>query len=104
MANVMLLKAELAWPTLPVHIRSLLRDQQLEVALFACVRLHQQQQVFDFQLIYADGGTKQGSISYPSLPGAVEEITSQLLHLLQPSYTKSATGLTVAEPEDTIAV
>ncbi|NRA84339.1 MAG: winged helix-turn-helix domain-containing protein [Gammaproteobacteria bacterium] len=84
-ANLMLHQAQLSWPSLPVHIRSLLREQDIAVALFASVRLHENQQVMDFQLIYADGRTKQGSLSYPSLPGAVGAIGSQLLHLLAPS-------------------
>lgn len=82
-ANALLLDAQLQWPALPVHIRSLLRDQGIQAALFASVRLHKQQQVLDFQIIYADGKTKQGSISYLSLPGAVQSISQQLLHVVQ---------------------
>jgi len=84
MANSLLLDAQLQWPSLPVYIRSLLLENNLQVALFASVRLHKQQQVLDFQLIYANGKTKQGSISYPSLPAATYAIGRQLLHLLRP--------------------
>ena len=83
-ANSLLLDAQVQWPTLPVHIRSLLLEKNLQVALFASVRLHKQQQILDFQLIYANGKTKQGSISYPSLPGATNAIGRQILHLLHP--------------------
>ena len=86
----MLLDAQLQWPTLPVHIRSLLRENKLQAALFASVRLHKEQQVLDFQIIYVNGKTKQGSISYPSLPGAVNSISQQLLYLLQPDHKKTA--------------
>jgi DNA-binding winged helix-turn-helix (wHTH) protein/tetratricopeptide (TPR) repeat protein len=83
-ANALLLEAQLPWPTLPVHIRSLLKEHQIQVALFASVRMHKEQQVLDFQLIYANGNTQQGSMSYPSLPGAARSIKQQLLHLLVP--------------------
>ncbi|SFC79826.1 winged helix-turn-helix domain-containing protein [Pseudoalteromonas denitrificans] len=83
-ANALMLDAQMQWPSLPVHIRSLLKEHQIHVALFASVRLHNKQQVLDFQLIYADGKTKQGSISYPSLPSAAQSITQQLLYLLLP--------------------
>ncbi|MCJ8296765.1 MAG: winged helix-turn-helix domain-containing protein [Colwellia sp.] len=84
-ANALLLNAQLQWPTLPIHIRSLLREHNIEAAIFASVRLHKNQQVLDFQIIYANGKTQQGSISYPSLPGALQSISQQLLHLLDPN-------------------
>jgi len=87
-ANAFLLEAQLSWPTLPVHIRSLLKEHQIQVALFASVRIHKQQQVLDFQLIHANGKTQQGSMSYPSLPSAARSIRQQLLHLLLPENTK----------------
>lgn len=90
MANALLLDAELDWPTLPVHIRSLLRDQNLDTALLASVRLHNGQQVFDFKLIHADGRSQQGSISYPSLPAAAQSVTRQLLHLLRPGQARQS--------------
>jgi len=90
LANNLLLSAELSWPTLPVHIRSLLRDQGIDTALFASVRLHNDQQVFDFRLIHADGRTQQGSISYPSLPAAAQSISQQLLYLLRPGQPRLA--------------
>lgn len=83
-ANALLLDAELDWPTLPAHISSLLRERELDAALQASVRLHNDQQVLDFQLIYRDGRTQQGSISYPSLPADTHSIGRQLLLLLQP--------------------
>ncbi|MDP2562664.1 winged helix-turn-helix domain-containing protein [Psychrobium sp. 1_MG-2023] len=83
-ANALLLDAQLDWPALPVHIRSLLKEHQLEAAIFASVRLHGEQQVLDFQIIYADGRTQQGSITYPSLPASLVSVTQQLLHLLIP--------------------
>ncbi|MBL4880605.1 MAG: winged helix-turn-helix domain-containing protein [Oleispira sp.] len=88
LANSLLLAAELDWPTLPVHIRSLLRDQNIDSALLASVRLHNDQQVFDFKLIHADGRTQQGSISYPSLPAAAQSISQQLLYLLRPGQPR----------------
>ncbi len=81
----LLLSSELSWPALPVQIRALLNKEQLSAALFASVRLHKEQQVLDFQLIYADGRTQQGSIRYPSLPASVSSIAQQLLYLLQPA-------------------
>lgn len=84
LSNGLLLNAEVQWPALPVHIRSLLKEHQLQAALFTSVRLHNNQQVMDFQLIYANGKTQQGSISYPSLPAAVSSIGRQLSHLLTP--------------------
>lgn len=88
LANTLLLNAELDWPTLPVHIRSLLRDQHFDTALFASVRLHNDQQVFDFKLIHADGRNQQGSISYPSLPADAHAISQQLLYLLRPGQKR----------------
>lgn len=85
MANTLLLSAELEWPALPVHIRALLNEHHIQYALFASVRFHNKHQVLDFQLISADGKTKQGSISYPSLPASVNSISQQLLHLLLPN-------------------
>jgi len=81
-ANAMLANAQIQWPALPVHIRSLLREHNISAAIFASVRLHKSQQVFDFQIIHANGKTQQGSISYPSLPGSLQSISQQLLHLL----------------------
>jgi DNA-binding winged helix-turn-helix (wHTH) protein/tetratricopeptide (TPR) repeat protein len=90
-ANAMLLDAQLSWPTLPVHIRSLLREHDIDTAIFASVRLYKKQQVLDFQIIHAQGTIQQGSISYPSLPAALQSISQQLLHLLNPKQSQSAT-------------
>jgi DNA-binding winged helix-turn-helix (wHTH) protein/tetratricopeptide (TPR) repeat protein len=87
-ANALIFNAELQWPALPVHIRSLLREHNISAAIFASVRLHNAQQVLDFQIIYANGKTKQGSISYPSLPAALQSISRQLLHLINPKQHK----------------
>ena len=103
LANTLLLSAELDWPTLPAHIRTLLRDQNFDSALFASVRLHNGQQVFDFKLIYADGRNQQGSISYPSLPAAAQSISQQLLYLLRPEQRPSLQGETDNELFDPIA-
>lgn len=103
LANTLLLNAELEWPTLPVHIRSLLRDQNIDSALFASVRLHNDQQVFDFKLIHADGRTQQGSISYPSLPAAAQSITQQLLYLLRPGQTRKEQPINGNQIDDPIA-
>jgi len=83
-ANALLVNAQLQWPALPVHIRTLLREHNISAAIFASVRLHNEQQVLDFQIIHANGKTQEGSISYPSLPGALQSISQQLLHLLNP--------------------
>ncbi|CAM3213881.1 winged helix-turn-helix domain-containing protein [Shewanella violacea] len=91
LANTLLLNAELEWPTLPIHIRSLLRDQNIDSALFASVRLHNEQQVLDFKLIHADGRNQQGSISYPSLPAAAQSISQQVLYLLRPGHVRQTT-------------
>jgi len=90
-ANAMLLDAQLPWPTLPVHIRSLLREHKIDTAIFASVRLYKKQQVLDFQIIHAQGTIQQGSISYPSLPAALQSISQQLLHLLNPKQSMSVT-------------
>lgn len=87
-AQSLLLDSGLPWPTLPVHIRTLLNDQQQDAALFASVRLHNQQQVLDFQLIYRDGRIQQGAISYPSLPAESLAISQQLLALLRPQHAE----------------
>ena len=89
-ANALLLNAQLPWPTLPVHIRSLLREHNIEAAIFASVRLYKKQQVLDFQIIHAQGDIQQGSISYPSLPAALQSISKQLLHLLNPRLQSPA--------------
>ncbi|NRB23119.1 winged helix-turn-helix domain-containing protein [Shewanella sp.] len=94
LANTLLLGAELEWPTLPIHIRSLLRDRNIDSALYASVRLHNEQQVFDFKLIHADGRNQQGSISYPSLPAASRSISQQLLYLLRPGQERQTTKTT----------
>lgn len=98
-ANTLLLNAELDWPTLPVHIRSLLRDKNFDTALFASVRLHNEQQIFDFKLIHADGRNQQGSISYPSLPANAHAISQQLLYLLRPEQRREMK----LPPDDPIA-
>ncbi len=103
LANTLLLSAELDWPTLPVHIRSLLRDQNIDSALFASVRLHNDQQVFDFNLIYADGRNQQGSISYPSLPAAAQSMSKQLLYLLRPGQTRNKQSANNEQIDDPIA-
>jgi len=87
LANAMLLDAQLPWPTLPVHIRSLLREHEIDAAIFASVRLYKKQQVLDFQIIHAQERIQQGSISYPSLPAALQSISQQLLHLLNPKQS-----------------
>ena len=99
LANTLLLSAELDWPTLPVHIRSLLRDKNFDTALFASVRLHNEQQIFDFKLIHADGRNQQGSISYPSLPANAHAISQQLLYLLRPGQRREMK----LPPDDPIA-
>lgn len=99
LANTLLLNAELDWPTLPVHIRSLLRDKNFDTALFASVRLHNEQQIFDFKLIHTDGRNQQGSISYPSLPANAHAISQQLLYLLRPGQRREMK----LPPDDPIA-
>lgn len=101
-SNHLLLTAELTWPALPVHIRSLLNSHNLNAALFASVRLHKGQQVLDFQLIYGDGRTQQGSISYSSLPAAIPSVAQQLIYLLQPEQKKS-TDNAIYQTKDPIA-
>jgi len=87
-ANALLVNAQLQWPALPVHIRSLLREHDIGAAIFASVRLHKEQQVLDFQIIHANGKTQEGSISYPSLPASLQSISQQLLHLLNPQKNR----------------
>jgi len=98
-ANALLISAQLQWPALPVHIRSLLLEHNITAAIFASVRLHKEQQVLDFQIIHANGKTQQGSISYPSLPASLQSISQQLLHLLNPNGNRPKTFL----EEDAIA-
>lgn len=99
LANTLLLESELDWPSLPVHIRSLIREHDMDSALFASIRIHNEQQVFDFKLIHADGRTQQGSISYPSLPAAAEAISEQVLYLLRPEQkTRARQSTALADP------
>lgn len=98
-AQSLLLQAELAWPTLPVHVRGLLREHGIDSALYASVRRHGGQQVLDFQIIYRDGRNHQGAVSYPSLPAEAQSITRQLLHLLRPDQQL----LTKQPTEDPVA-
>ncbi|UXI00983.1 winged helix-turn-helix domain-containing protein [Photobacterium sp. TY1-4] len=84
MANLWLLDNELSWPALPGQIRTLLQQKHHRVALSGSVRLHNGQQVLDFQLIYADGTIQQGSIAYPSLATATQAISRQLQLMLNP--------------------
>ncbi|UTV27418.1 winged helix-turn-helix domain-containing protein [Photobacterium atrarenae] len=86
MANLWLLDNELSWPALPGQIRTLLQQKHHRVALSGSVRLHNGQQVLDFQLIYADGSVQQGSIAYPSLAAATQAISRQLQLMLNPQY------------------
>jgi DNA-binding winged helix-turn-helix (wHTH) protein/tetratricopeptide (TPR) repeat protein len=96
-ANALLLNAQVPWPTLPVHIRSLLREHDIEAAIFASVRLYNGQQVLDFQIIHREGDIQQGSISYPSLPAALQSISKQFLHLLNPTQ-QSPTARKIDNP------
>ncbi|MBD8512651.1 winged helix-turn-helix domain-containing protein [Photobacterium sp. CAU 1568] len=84
LAKAWLLDAELSWPALPAQIRTLLKQRGYEAALFASVRLHNKQQVLTFQVIYADGRTQQGSMSYPQLASAMHSVSHQLNRLLSP--------------------
>ncbi|WP_120511772.1 winged helix-turn-helix domain-containing protein [Photobacterium salinisoli] len=84
LAKAWLLDAELSWPALPAQIRTLLKQRGLEAALFASIRLHNKQQVLTFQVIYADGRTQQGSMSYPQLASAMHSVSHQLNRLLSP--------------------
>ncbi|MBB1488020.1 winged helix-turn-helix domain-containing protein [Oceanospirillum sediminis] len=83
-SNHLLLSSEINWPALPVQIRTLLKQEKIDAALFADVRLHNRQQVLDFKVIYADGKAQQGSVSYGSLPASVASVAQQLVYLLQP--------------------
>lgn len=83
-ATQLLANHGLQWPTLPVYIQGLLREQGLDLALIASVRHHNRAQVLDFQLIDAEGDIRQGSITYPSLTDASAEVARQLMHLIAP--------------------
>ncbi|KDM92476.1 winged helix-turn-helix domain-containing protein [Photobacterium galatheae] len=87
LAKAWLLDAELSWPALPAQIRTLLKQRGYEAALFASVRLHNKQQVLTFQVIYADGRTQQGSMTYPQLASAMHSVSHQLKRLLSPDDT-----------------
>ena len=69
-ATALLAGSGLDWPTLPTYLQGLLRDQGIDQALVARVRLHNRSQVLDFQLFSAEGSVQQGSIAYPSLTDA----------------------------------
>ncbi|UIP27598.1 winged helix-turn-helix domain-containing protein [Photobacterium sp. TLY01] len=97
LAKAWLLDAELSWPALPAQIRTLLRQRDYEAALFASVRLHNKQQVLTFQVIYADGRTQQGSMTYPQLAAAMHSVSHQLQRLLQP-------GQPQVEPQSSPAI
>lgn len=84
MAHSLLLNAGLPWPSLPAQVRVLLQEQGYDYAMTGHVRLHKGQQVLDFQLLLADGTSRQGSIGYPSLPTEVTTIAQQLLMLIHP--------------------
>ncbi|MDQ2076883.1 winged helix-turn-helix domain-containing protein [Marinimicrobium sp. ABcell2] len=89
--NALLLSEQLDWPALPVHIRGLLNQRQEDYALLGSVREHNNSQVLDFQLLYRDGRTKQGSIIYPSLPDATGAVAQQIVLLLQTEHDSRLT-------------
>ncbi|WP_330960420.1 winged helix-turn-helix domain-containing protein [Photobacterium sp. 53610] len=86
-ANAWLLDAGLSWPTLPAQIRTLLSQRGFQAALFGAVRQHNHQQILEFQLIYADGRTQQGSMAYPQLTPAIASVSHQLQRLFRPDHT-----------------
>lgn len=94
-ATALLVGKGLDWPTLPVYLQGLLRDQQISRALVARVRLHKDQQVFDFQLLDVTGHTLQGAITYPALTDATDAVARQLLHLIAPGDPNNALPLAI---------
>ncbi len=83
-ATQMLASSGVVWPSLPQYVRGLLREQNLELALIASVRIHNRKQVLDFHLMDDEGLVRQGSITYPSLSDATADVAKQLLHLIAP--------------------
>lgn len=83
-ANAMLFDAELPWPSLPAQLRLLMAEHNIDVALYASFRVHNEQQVLDFQLLYRDGRTQQGALSYSSLPESVSAIANQIQYMVRP--------------------
>lgn len=86
MANGLLLSEQIGWPALPVNIRALLQQRAHDYALIGSVRTHNGLQVLDFQLLYRDGRTQQGSVIYPSLPDATHAIAQQIQLLMQAEH------------------
>ncbi len=102
LASGMLAAAQMQWPTLPVHLRSLMTEYNVNQALVASVREHNANQVLDFQLLHADGRVQQGSIRYASLPNATTAITNQLIHLMRPEH-RTMTPIETSTPKSAIA-
>lgn len=104
-ATALLAGSGLDWPTLPAYLQGLLREQGIDQALVARVRLHNRSQVLDFQLLSAEGAVQQGSIAYPSLTDATGQTALQLLHLLAPEQHKALPelALTGQSPEAALA-
>ncbi|MFB9188622.1 winged helix-turn-helix domain-containing protein [Vibrio ostreicida] len=90
--QMLLLDGKLGASTSPEQLKQLLKRHQTDVAIEAQFRLYNQQQVLDFNIIYADGSIKQGSISYPSLPSDIYAVAEQIDLLLDPRATKRKTG------------
>ena len=104
-ATALLASSGLDWPTLPTYLQGLLREQGIDQALVARVRLHNRSQVLDFQLMSAEGAVQQGSIAYPSLTDATGQTALQLLHLLAPEQDNTLPELALPgqSPEAALA-
>lgn len=98
----LLLAEGLEWPTLPANLRALLSERGYDQALVASVRDHGDHQVLDFQLLFADGRTRQGSMAYASLSANSDAMARQLMHLIDPQVTSEPTPESAAPGTDAV--
>lgn len=102
MSQGMLLAEQLEWPTLPANLRALLRERGYDQALVASVREHGEHQVLDFQLLFADGRTRQGSMTYASLTANSDAIARQLMFLVNPQASSEPDTETAGPGADVV--
>lgn len=98
----LLLAEGLEWPTLPANLKALLRERGYDQALVASVREHGEHQVLDFQLLFADGRTRQGSMTYASLTANSDAMAQQLMFLIQPQANPEPTPENPAPGTDAV--
>lgn len=98
----LLLSEGLDWPTLPSNLRALLRERGYDQALLASVREQGEGQVLDYQLLFAGGRTRQGSMTYTSLTANSSAIARQLMYLIHPQGTPQPNAVSDASGTDAV--